>query len=132
LLELRKDLHRELDYMDTFADDNPKNYQIWHHRRALSEAMGDGRRELAFTAKVFDADAKNYHAWTHRYELHPQNGIYSQTYTYYTNYADVRAFKSTSCTRQWVLQRFGSAEDWDAEMALIETLLEVRAVFFIL
>lgn len=52
--------------MDAFADDNPKNYQIWHHRRALAEALGNGRRELAFTATVFEADAKNYHAWTHR------------------------------------------------------------------
>lgn len=52
--------------MDDFAAENPKNYQIWHHRRAVVELLGDGSRELAFSETVFDTDAKNYHAWAHR------------------------------------------------------------------
>lgn len=52
--------------MDTFAEENPKNYQIWYHRRAIVERSGNASRELAFTASVFDVDAKNYHAWSHR------------------------------------------------------------------
>lgn len=38
--------------MDTFASENPKNYQIWYHRRAIVELLGKGDRELAFTAEV--------------------------------------------------------------------------------
>jgi protein farnesyltransferase/geranylgeranyltransferase type-1 subunit alpha len=76
--------------MDTFAEENPKNYQIWYHRRAIVEEqiaslsanqtqshgqdldepvthLSAAKRELAFTAKVFAADPKNYHAWAHRY-----------------------------------------------------------------
>ena len=60
------DLTKELDYMDTFAEENPKNYQIWHHRRAVVEMYGSGARELDFTAYVFVVDPKNYHAWAHR------------------------------------------------------------------
>lgn len=65
----------ELDYMDTFAQENPKNYQIWHHRRAAVlelrklGAVADqtlGQRELMFTEAVFEEDVKNYHAWAHR------------------------------------------------------------------
>ena len=52
--------------MDNFAEDNPKNYQIWYHRRAVVEMLGDGSREMEFTSKVFDVDCKNYHAWAHR------------------------------------------------------------------
>eukprot|EP01037_Dinobryon_pediforme_P022734 gene22734-23980_t len=52
--------------MDIFADDNPKNYQIWYHRRAIVEMLGDGSRELEFTSTVFSIDSKNYHAWAHR------------------------------------------------------------------
>lgn len=66
LRALNADLSEELDFMDEFASENPKNYQIWHHRRAIVEMMGDGSRELKFTQEVFEEDAKNYHAWAHR------------------------------------------------------------------
>jgi protein farnesyltransferase/geranylgeranyltransferase type-1 subunit alpha len=56
----------ELNFMDEFSSENPKNYQIWYHRRAVVEMLGDGSRELDFTAEVFEVDAKNYHAWAHR------------------------------------------------------------------
>lgn len=66
LRELKSDLYEELDFMDNFAEDNPKNYQIWHHRRAVVEELNDGSRELEFCENVFEVDAKNYHAWAHR------------------------------------------------------------------
>lgn len=75
LRQLKSPLVDELDYMDQFAQENPKNYQIWHHRRATVidlraiGALSDevlGKRELEFTEAVFEEDAKNYHAWAHR------------------------------------------------------------------
>lgn len=87
-------LFDELDFMDSFARDNPKNYQIWYHRRAVVEMMmtaqggvADGDRELAFCAEVFEVDAKNYHAWAHR---------------------------------QWVISTFNL---WSSEISYVETLL---------
>lgn len=56
--------------MDSFAEENPKNYQIWYHRRSIVEELGDADRELDFCASVFKADAKNYHAWAHRSSRH--------------------------------------------------------------
>jgi protein farnesyltransferase/geranylgeranyltransferase type-1 subunit alpha len=67
LKALQIDLNLELDYMDRFAEENPKNYQIWHHRRAIVELLGVGNRELGFCNRIFETDAKNYHAWAHRY-----------------------------------------------------------------
>eukprot|EP01039_Chlorochromonas_danica_P006942 gene6943-7682_t len=64
--ELKCDLEAELDFMDSFAEENPKNYQIWYHRRAIVEMLGNASRELAFCQDVFEVDAKNYHAWAHR------------------------------------------------------------------
>ena len=60
------DLYQELDFIDGFATENPKNYQIWNHRRVIVETVGDASRELDFTQIVFKVDAKNYHAWAHR------------------------------------------------------------------
>lgn len=67
LKALKSDLNEELDYLDGFSRDNPKNYQIWHHRRTIVEWLGNGDRELAFCEAVFAEDAKNYHAWAHRW-----------------------------------------------------------------
>lgn len=64
---LNANLHEELDYLDGFSRENPKNYQIWHHRRTVVDWLGDGSRELDFCNEVFKVDAKNYHAWAHRY-----------------------------------------------------------------
>ena len=60
------DLEKELDFLDSFSDDNPKNYQIWHHRRCIVEIYENAYRELAFINKIFETDAKNYHAWAYR------------------------------------------------------------------
>lgn len=46
--------------------DNPKNYQVWHHRRVIVEWLNDSSRELALTEEILGMDAKNYHAWQHR------------------------------------------------------------------
>ena len=54
---------------------NPKNYQIWYHRRALLESASASNSsdwsayvpaELDYVATVLDEDSKNYHAWSHR------------------------------------------------------------------
>ncbi len=63
---IKYDLEKELDFLDSFADDNPKNYQIWHHRRCIVEIYENVHRELAFINKIFETDAKNYHAWAYR------------------------------------------------------------------
>lgn len=47
-------------------ENNPKNYQVWHHRRVIVEWLNDPSEELNLTAKILSHDAKNYHAWQHR------------------------------------------------------------------
>ena len=92
LKSINYDLNLEMDYMDKFAEDNPKNYQIWYHRRVIVELLGCSEREIPFCSKVFEVcfityylllisvmritsslpspftkvDSKNYHAWAHR------------------------------------------------------------------
>ncbi|RVW28593.1 Protein farnesyltransferase/geranylgeranyltransferase type-1 subunit alpha [Vitis vinifera] len=65
---LNADLHEELNFIKKVANGNPKNYQIWHHRRWVAEKLGSDAtsKELDFTKKILSLDAKNYHAWSHR------------------------------------------------------------------
>ena len=37
-----KDLAEELEYVSDQIESNPKNYQVWYHRRAIVEKMNDG------------------------------------------------------------------------------------------
>jgi hypothetical protein len=62
------DLTEELAKTQLWAGTNPKNFQLWQHRRALCAEVGPkaAEGELAFTASVFREDPKNYHAWSHR------------------------------------------------------------------
>ena len=110
LKALSKDMYSELDFLDSFAEENPKNYQIWYHRRAIVSMLGDGSRELEFCSKVFETDCKNYHAWAHRY------------------FRIVFCF-CCSCSlfalmhlfgRQWAILTFGL---WDDELSFIDKLL---------
>jgi len=69
---LKDDLSDELDFIDAIAEENPKNYQIFHHRQKIVEEMSkrgiaNFERELDFTKDLINADQKNYHVWSYRY-----------------------------------------------------------------
>eukprot|EP01112_Ceratiomyxa_fruticulosa_P011481 TRINITY_DN3113_c0_g1_i1.p1 TRINITY_DN3113_c0_g1~~TRINITY_DN3113_c0_g1_i1.p1 ORF type:complete len:325 (-),score=72.70 TRINITY_DN3113_c0_g1_i1:223-1197(-) len=58
---------KELKFITSLGADNPKNYQLWHHRRTIVEKLnGSVDEELMFTEEMLDLDGKNYHAWAHR------------------------------------------------------------------
>lgn len=66
LRHLGYDLKSELDYTTKVMVENPKNYQVWHHRRVIVEWLNDASEELNLTKTILRMDAKNYHAWQHR------------------------------------------------------------------
>lgn len=66
LKALNKNLTDELQYVEEMIYSNPKNYQVWHHRRVIVERFQHGEGELEVTEAVLKLDAKNYHAWQHR------------------------------------------------------------------
>jgi protein farnesyltransferase/geranylgeranyltransferase type-1 subunit alpha len=66
------DLSDELDFIDGIAEENPKNYQIFHHRQRIVEEMSkrgkvNFERELDFTKQLISEDQKNYHVWSYRF-----------------------------------------------------------------
>ncbi|XP_016132965.1 protein farnesyltransferase/geranylgeranyltransferase type-1 subunit alpha-like [Sinocyclocheilus grahami] len=55
-----------MKYITAIIEDQPKNYQVWNHRRMVVEWLNDPAEELQFVAEILSQDAKNYHAWQHR------------------------------------------------------------------
>ena len=68
MLETASGVITESSLMRRVATDNPKNYQLWNHRRkfALHRGALHVRDEMEFSAACLVYDAKNYHAWAHR------------------------------------------------------------------
>jgi protein farnesyltransferase/geranylgeranyltransferase type-1 subunit alpha len=78
LFALNEDLADELSFIEDIAEENEKNYQLYHHRQRIVEEMSqrgtiDFSRELAFTQELIYADHKNYHVWSYRYS--PSNTV---------------------------------------------------------
>ena len=82
LLDLNYDLNKELEYVTKIGDDNPKNYQIWYHRKWVVERVKNFENELTFTATQIEDDSKNYHAWAHRQWVVETNNLWEQEYEY--------------------------------------------------
>lgn len=59
-------LDDELDFLDSIMEDNQKNYQIWHHRKAIVEKSNNPSREKPILDLIFENEPKNFHAWCHR------------------------------------------------------------------
>mmetsp|Transcript_34634 Transcript_34634/g.63691 ORF Transcript_34634/g.63691 Transcript_34634/m.63691 type:complete len:380 (+) Transcript_34634:86-1225(+) len=76
-------IEKDLEWTDNLGGTNPKNYQLWYHRRALLEFRFEGKsvreseeeaalllsvaqKELEYVDKILEDDSKNYHAWSHR------------------------------------------------------------------
>jgi protein farnesyltransferase/geranylgeranyltransferase type-1 subunit alpha len=72
IFALKENLTDELDFIDGIAESNTKNYQIYHHRQRIVDAMAsaetaDLARELDFASQLIEVDHKNYHVWSYRY-----------------------------------------------------------------
>lgn len=72
LFALNEDLNDELSFIEDIAEENQKNYQIYHHRQRIVEEMAkrgiaNFTRELEFSKQLLDLDQKNYHVWSYRF-----------------------------------------------------------------
>jgi len=88
----------ELMYLREMAEENPKNYQIWHHRQVIVDELKDASQEISFINTMLQSDSKNYHAWSYRYTH----------------------CKLTDWFRQWVVKTFGL---WANELQDMERLI---------
>ena len=116
----------EFDYMDKFAEDNPKNYQIWYHRRAIVEESGIFGREVPFCNRVFDEDPKNYHAWAHRQWVVKSFNLYKGELEYTSELINNDICNNSAWNHRWFVVHnedgaedgLGSRETLEREVAL--------------
>ncbi|KAF3005996.1 CAAX geranylgeranyltransferase alpha subunit [Curvularia kusanoi] len=61
-----KPLQEEIAWLNPTALRHLKNYQIWHHRQTIIDALGSPDGEAEFIAQMLEKDEKNYHVWSYR------------------------------------------------------------------
>ena len=66
LSALGKPLEDEIAWLNPTALKHLKNYQIWHHRQTIIDALGSPDGEADFVAQMLEKDEKNYHVWSYR------------------------------------------------------------------
>ncbi|KAF2630661.1 farnesyltransferas-like protein [Macroventuria anomochaeta] len=64
--ELGKPLQDEIEWLNPTALKHLKNYQIWHHRQTIIDALGSPEGEAEFVSQMLEKDEKNYHVWSYR------------------------------------------------------------------
>lgn len=69
LFSLKKSLDEELEFIQAFTIETPKNYQLWQHRQIIVERMASvevAANDLEATKFQLSLDAKNIHCWQYR------------------------------------------------------------------
>lgn len=66
LRELKADLRKEIEWLNPTALQHLKNYQIWHHRQTIVDALDSPEGEPDFISTMLEQDSKNYHVWSYR------------------------------------------------------------------
>ncbi|KAG1462877.1 hypothetical protein G6F56_005419 [Rhizopus delemar] len=82
LFALKVDLNAELDFIDSIAADQAKNYQVWHHRQVIVDRLDTGDRELSFINYILENDSKNYHGWSYRQWVVKRFNLWKDEQTY--------------------------------------------------
>lgn len=69
LFELKCFLYNELEFIEKFTLETPKNYQLWQHRQIIVERINDLEvfsKDLEDTKAQLSLDSKNIHCWQYR------------------------------------------------------------------
>jgi len=125
LVELSLPVQNELDFIEETAGGNPKNYQMWFHRRELCSknpqlALG----EIAYSSRVLNHDAKNYHAWSHRQWAIIVAGNFDEDLGFTHALLDKDGRNNSAWNHKWFLVTQGSSLQLSKE-ALLEQLSEL-------
>lgn len=137
-----EDLQSELEFATRLGGENPKNYQIWYHRRAIVQEFATltnfsneddsttvveiAKAELAYVATVLAVDGKNYHAWSHRQwilkslllSLLPGNEeTWEKELTYTEELIEQDIRNNSAWNQRWFVTHRGGTSKANAEMA---------------
>ena len=121
------DMERAL--MRRVATANPKNYQLWNHRRKVANylvgELGKDREgvlaeELEFSESCLQVDTKNYHAWAHRQAVLLELGTEAdleRELAFTTSLLHRDVMNNSAWSQRAFLIGSGAAVDWSAEFA---------------
>lgn len=122
---MNKDLRDEIQWLNPTALNHLKNYQIWHHRQTIIDALGSPEGEADFIARMLQEDSKNYHVWSYRQWLVKRFDLYNKEeelkWTESMVEEDVR--NNSAWNHRWFLL-VGKEEGKEMEKAIVDREME--------
>ncbi|CDO94881.1 unnamed protein product [Kluyveromyces dobzhanskii CBS 2104] len=114
---------KELDWLDEFTLNNPKNYQIWSYRQAVISQQQKPQfvRDLPILDLMIEDDTKNYHVWSYRKWSVQFFKDWSHELDFVNKYIDRDVYNNSAWThRAFYLQNIDPTEHesiFDAEIS---------------
>jgi protein farnesyltransferase/geranylgeranyltransferase type-1 subunit alpha len=95
----------EIEWLNPLAVKHQKNYQIWHHRQSVIDALGSWDGEHTFIGQVLELDSKNYHVWSYRQWAVSRFGLWDdvQEWQFTENMLDVDVRNNSAWNHRWYL-----------------------------
>ena len=121
LLELGLSIKDELQFTAKSAGENPKNYQMWFHRRELcasNHKLLTG--EIAYTTQVLSKDPKNYHAWSHRQWAVAESRTFEDDNAFTDSLLEKDGRNNSAWNHKWFLLSRGGASALSRETIIQE------------
>lgn len=111
IINLKKDINKELDWVEEIAIENTKNYQIWNYRQLLLQAQEnpDPKREFPLIEVMLDEDSKNYHVWSHRKWLVKFFNKFDEELTFVDQFIEKDVYNNSAWSHRY-FAIFGDAE----------------------
>lgn len=121
-------LDKELDWLDEFTLNNPKNYQIWSYRQAILQLhpKPSFKRELPILHSMIDDDTKNYHVWSYRRWCVLFFKDFTKELAFAGDFIRRDVYNNSAwCHRMFVLKNYHpSAQEIEAEITYAKEMIE--------
>ena len=136
-------VQEDLKLASELGGGNPKNYQIWYHRRALLESYLDttthehedqvlkSTQELKYISSVFEIDPKNYHAWSHRQwilRFVKDSMLWEEELKYVDYLLDEDCRNNSAWNQRWFVAHKGISDVLNLEDAVVEVEYAMKYV----
>ncbi|KAI8903732.1 hypothetical protein EDD86DRAFT_230568 [Gorgonomyces haynaldii] len=125
LKHLKSSIPAERDRLERLASENPKSYQLWHHRQALAEMECNPQEEMVFLDLMIAEDSKNYHAWAYRQWLVKKFDLFQQDLQDTTRLIEEDVRNNSAWNQRYFCYKHTQLLDLEKETAFCQKMIQM-------
>lgn len=129
ILTMKKDIVTELNWVESIATENVKNYQIWYYRQLLLTELNekDPKREFPLIEVMLTDDPKNYHVWSHRKWLIKWSDVWDNELEFVEKHIDEDVYNNSAWAHRFFTV-FGQKDTLNDDEFKRETIFTISKI----